>query len=152
MFNFLLYPLILLLHLGPSGGSVPTPASPHPFLVTDGGAIYTVRDGTKMTVRAGDYPSWTPDGRIIFVADQQVWVMDENGNAARQIGQLTIRPIMPQMARNGLIAFMVDSSIWTMQSDGSGLRKLVAGGSCYTVAGPQMPNPALATVNRAVPG
>jgi Tol biopolymer transport system component len=108
-------------------------------------SIYTTHpDGTGKTVLAteGGSPSWTPDGRVIFISkrsgSQQIWIMDEGGGGARQIGNLSpsIQPLMPQMAKNGLIVFMGSDpetepdgnvGIWKMQSDGSGLAELTRG-------------------------
>ena len=52
----------------------------------------------------GAMPSWTPDGGIIFVASDaagtaQIWLMNEHGEGARQVGDLTAIhrvPVMPQ--------------------------------------------------------
>jgi hypothetical protein len=114
-------------------------------------SIYTTRpDGTGKTVLAteGGSPSWTPDGRVIFISNrsgsQQIWIMDVGGEGAggaegaRQIGNLSasIQPLMPQMAKNGLIVFMGsdpetepdgNTGIWMMQQDGSGLKELTRG-------------------------
>ena len=106
-------------------------------------SIYTIRaDGTgkKILPGTGFSPSWTPDGKIIFVSKRsgtyQVWIMDKEGRDARQIGNFPGNNaiVKPQMARNGLIAFAdqhgaTPNSIWIMQKDGSGLIELVAGGA-----------------------
>jgi Tol biopolymer transport system component len=109
------------------------------------GAIYTMRaDGTSKTLLTsnGGAPSWTPDGRIIFVSNrsgsQQIWTMDADGRNALQFGNFppTTLPVMPQQGKNGLVVFMgndatteVDGNtgIWVMQKDGSGLNDLVQG-------------------------
>jgi Tol biopolymer transport system component len=125
--------------------------SPNPGNPSADYSIYTTHpDGTGKTVLAteGGSPSWTPDGRVIFVSErsgsQQIWIMDEDGEktggagGARQIGNLSasIQPLMPQMARNGLIVFMGadpetepdgNAGIWMMQQDGSGLVELTRG-------------------------
>ena len=76
--------------------------------------IFTVKaDGTQRRVLAprGVTPSWTPDGRIIYVSQpgHQVSVMDADGSDAHQIGDLHLvggnAIVKPQMARSGLIAF-----------------------------------------------
>jgi hypothetical protein len=105
-------------------------------------SIYAVHgDGTGKTLltRSGAMPSWTPDGKIIFISNrsgsQQIWMMDADGSNARQMGNVQSKmPLMPQIARNGLIVFMgadkaetqpgADGNvgIWIMRQDGSGLR------------------------------
>ena len=108
-------------------------------------SVYTVHgDGTGKTLLTNDggMPSWTPDGRVIFISNrsgsQQIWIMDEGGSNAHQIGNLSANmlPLMPQMGRKGLIVFMgADTTaeaagnvgIWIMQKDGSGLNELVRG-------------------------
>src|SRR5438132_672095 len=101
--------VVLLLHLG-SCAPEPPPARPYGLLLMAEAnrAIYTVRDdgtGRKSLTTMGDSPSWTPDGKIIFVSSRsgsrQIWMMDEDGGNPRQIGH-TLNPIMPQQARNGL--------------------------------------------------
>jgi hypothetical protein len=107
--------------------------------------IATVRaDGSMKTKLASDglSPSWTPDGRIIFVSERsgsrQIWTMTADGSDARQIGDLpkTMDPVMPQMAKNGLVVFMGNDAhvepdgnagIWIMHEDGSGLVELTTG-------------------------
>jgi Tol biopolymer transport system component len=97
--------------------------------------VFTVNaDGTnKMTITgAGNYyPSWTPDGRIILVSlrsgQPEIWLMNADGTNARQVGNLTMAPALPEMARDGTIAFLSTSSsgspaIMTMKSDGTDLQ------------------------------
>ena len=116
--------------------------------MTEGATIFTVHaDGTAKTVLpvTGRTPSWTPDGRIIYVSGRpsQVWVMDADGGNAAQVGDLHLaqgNPVVkPQLARNGLISFAdmqgapsqtadnpgPQNGTWVMQRDGSGLRLLV---------------------------
>jgi Tol biopolymer transport system component len=106
-----------------------------PGTTLDQVSIFTVRaDGTgkKMLTGPGNqYPSWTPDGKIIFVSNRsgspQIWIMDEDATNPKQIGNVQMSPITRvQMAKNGLIAFLHSGDgIWLMQKDGSGLRQLV---------------------------
>lgn len=87
-------------------------------------------------------PSWTPEGRVLFAStrsgSQQIWIMDDDGNNARQLTQLAadVAPVMPQLARNGLIVFMgrdeqtqpdSNTGIWTMRENGTELKKLTRG-------------------------
>ncbi len=113
----------------------------------DRATIFTVHaDGTHRTVLTprGITPSWTPDGRIIYVSvpRPQVWMMDADGGNARQIGDLHLAGgnsiVKPQMASTGLIAFSnmqgkpsatadnpgPQNGTWLMGRDGSGLRML----------------------------
>jgi Tol biopolymer transport system component len=121
-------------------GTQPNPGNPSVDY-----SIYTTHpDGTAKTVVTdeGGSPSWTPDGRIIFIAkrsgSQQIWIMDSDGSNAKQIGNLSAStlPVMPQEAKNGLIVFMGNDAetepdgntgIWMMQTDGSGLKELTRG-------------------------
>ncbi|MGE0525795.1 MAG: TolB family protein [Bdellovibrionales bacterium] len=101
-------------------------------------------DGTNSIQIASDgmSPSWTPDGRVIFVSNssgsQQIWIADADGRNARQVGDLSpeTMPLMPQIGRNGLIVFMGsyedsefdgNQGIWVMNEDGSGLKRLTIG-------------------------
>jgi Tol biopolymer transport system component len=103
-------------------------------------SIFTVRpDGSGKTLLAeGITPSWTPDGRIIYVADRQIWVMDEDGRNRRQVGNLSheVNPLTPQLGTNGLVAFMAmapsehpeqNIGIYVMRLDGSGLAEVARG-------------------------
>jgi Tol biopolymer transport system component len=111
------------------------------------GSIVTVHvDGTYRVVlpQTGRTPSWTPDGRIVFVSSRsQVSVMDADGTDAHQVGDLHLEqgnPIVkPQMAANGTIAFSdiegrpsatadnpgPQNGTWVMARDGTGLRMVV---------------------------
>jgi Tol biopolymer transport system component len=115
-------------------------------------SVVTVRtNGTDKKVLTGPgnfnfSPSWTPDGKIIFISDRsgsaQIWIMDADGSNPQQIGNLY--PDMgfakPQQGRNGLISFqggpdlLGNSAIWIMQKDGSGLKELVQGGQQPSLA------------------
>jgi len=110
---------------------ISTPGTP-----LDQVSIFTVRaDGTGKTMLTGpgnEYPSWTPDGKIIFVSNRsgspQIWIMDADGTNPKQIGNLNLNGHITrvQMAKNGLIAFLhTGDGIWLMQKDGSGLQELV---------------------------
>ncbi len=113
--------------------------------------VYTIHpDGTgkKILNGAGNgAPSWTPDGKIIFVSSRsgspQIWIMDEDGQNAHQIGNIGSigGPIgTPQLGKNGLVVFAdvegsptehqdnpgPNNGTWIMNEDGSGLRLLLA--------------------------
>jgi Tol biopolymer transport system component len=101
-------------------------------------SIFTVRaDGSDMTTLTGtgnQYPSWTPDGKIIFVSNRsgtrQIWTMEADGTAPAQIGDISLLESTEitrvQMADSGLVAFKsTGDGIWLIESDGSGLRELV---------------------------
>jgi Tol biopolymer transport system component len=105
--------------------------------------IFTARvDSGSRTVLTGPGnidPSWTPDGRIIFVSDRsgspQIWIMDADGRKPRQIGSLHQSPVhSPQQALNGLIVFEMAGGVWAMQPDGSGLRQIVRDGAAPSLA------------------
>jgi Tol biopolymer transport system component len=93
----------------------------------------------------GHFPSWMPDGRIIFVSGRrdgssQIWLMNAaDGSGAIQLGNLSpsMNPKLPQMALDGTVIFqgndptltLPDSNagIYTMKPDGSSLRQVAQG-------------------------
>jgi Tol biopolymer transport system component len=126
----------------------PTAAKPELLLLSGPrGSIVTVgTDGTHKTVlpQTGRTPSWTPDGRIVFVSSRsQIWLMDADGSDAHQVGELDLEqgnPIVkPQMADNGTIVFSdiqgkpsktadnpgPQNGAWVINEDGTGLRMVV---------------------------
>lgn len=128
--------------------SRPAPSQPELLLLSGPrGSIVTMHvDGTHQVVlpQTGRTPSWTPEGRIVFVSSRsQVWLMDAHGAHAHQVGDLPFdqgSPIVkPQMATNGTIAFSnmeghpsptadnpgPQNGTWVIGEDGSGLRMVV---------------------------
>src|SRR5260221_4577317 len=115
-------------------GDITTPGTPLANV-----SIYTVHaDGTAKTMLTGpgnQYPSWTPDGRIIFVSNRsgapQIWIMDADGANAAQIGDLSSLGAITELGRvqqatTGLIAFKsTGDGIWLMDGDGAHLRQVV---------------------------
>ena len=87
----------------------------HEFAPTTGRSSISVTHsdgpGTRLLTSDGGSPSWTPDGRVIFISgrsgSQQIWIMDDDGGNAVQISHLAedMMPIMPQLAENGLIVY-----------------------------------------------
>jgi TolB protein len=83
------------------------------------------------------FPSWTPDGRILFESDRggdnDIYVIDPDG---RNIVNLTNHPARDTEASwspdGRYVAFSSDRSgqleVWLMDSDGSNLRQLTEGG------------------------
>jgi Tol biopolymer transport system component len=101
-------------------------------------SIYAVRaDGSDRRELAGSgnqYPSWTPDGRIVFVSNRsgspQIWIMDADGGNAAQLGSFasaaTDELARVQMADDGTIAFKRSGDgIYLMDRDGANLRAVV---------------------------
>lgn len=116
--------------------NISTPGTP----LADASIFTVLADGSNKKMLTGlgnQFPSWTPDGRIIFVSNRsgspQIWIMNADGSNAHQIGDITsvttgqmgdIERV--RLATNGLIAFMhKGDGIWLMQSDGSNLNELV---------------------------
>jgi hypothetical protein len=113
------------------------------------GRLFTVRgDGTDKTVlpRSGYSPSWTPDGKIIFVSTEvsppQIVIASADGSNPHQVGNLTLdqnNPIAKPQLASGLIVFAdvqgaptqtednpgPQNGTWIMQQDGSTLRQLI---------------------------
>jgi Tol biopolymer transport system component len=105
----------------------------------------SVYDGSIFTpiTSQGSFPSWTPNGSIIYISTQsgsaQIWLMNADGSGANQISDFapSMNPQLPQMATNGTIIFqgndpnltVPDSNvgIYTIKSDGSGLREIAQG-------------------------
>jgi hypothetical protein len=127
--------LVFLFEERSSSGPPTSPYGPIVTMNVDGSNKRTV-------VKDGLSPSWTPDGRIIFVSERsgspQIWTVNADGTGARQIGDLppAMQPVMPQMAMNGLVAFTghakrqeVDGNadVWLMNQDGSNLRDIAIG-------------------------
>ncbi|MGE3680924.1 MAG: hypothetical protein AB7G93_04290 [Bdellovibrionales bacterium] len=109
-------------------------------------SIYSVHaDGTNkkfLTGKGSWMPSWTPDGRIIYVSassgSPQIWIMNEDGRNPKQIGNVSDGAVQPQMAKNGLIVFGSNSGIWSMKEDGSDQKKIVSNPEDGVVAHPSL--------------
>jgi Tol biopolymer transport system component len=113
------------------------------LLINDNNSIYTVHadsSGKTLLTSDGMTPSWTPDGKIIFVSHsggrQHIELMDKDGSNAHEIGNRTpnMAALFPQIATNGLMAFQAgecpdgnNNGIWVTQSDGSGLKQVACG-------------------------
>lgn len=109
-----------------------------PVVLTSGVCIA----GTDPCEPAFDgHPSWTPDGRILFLSDRSggigVWTMAADGTDAQEVVDLgDARAGMPAMSANGQrIAFVTDvhdiggdRNVYTVQSDGRQLRRLASSG------------------------
>ena len=112
------------------------------------GHLLTIRgDGTDLAVLppSGGMPSWTPDGRIIFVSNEvdppQIVIADEDGGNPQQIGNLQLaqgNPIAKPQLAAGLVVFSdvegmptetddnpgPQNGTWLMHDDGTGLTEL----------------------------
>lgn len=109
-----------------------------PVVLTAGGCIA----GTDPCVLAFDgHPSWTPDGRILFLSDRTggigIWTMATDGTDAREVIDLgDASAAMPSMSANGeRIVFVTDlhdlggdRNVHTVRSDGRQLRRLTSAG------------------------
>src|SRR6478735_205950 len=98
--------------------------------------------GTDPCVPAFDgQPSWTPDGRILFLSDRAggigIWTMAPDGSGAQEVVDLGgASAAMPSMSANGQrIVFTTDvedlggqRNVHTVRSDGSQLRRLTYAG------------------------
>jgi hypothetical protein len=135
----------------PDAGTPDAPALHDSLLVMSGsdGRLFTVRaDGTDKTVlpRSGYTPSWTPDGRILFVSTAvnppQLTLVDGDGSNPAQVGNLALdqnNPIAKPQLASGVIVFAdvqgaptqtadnpgPQNGTWIEQLDGSGLRQLI---------------------------
>lgn len=102
-------------------------------------SIYTVRadgsDRVALTGPGNQYPSWTPDGRIVFVSNRsgspQIWIMDADGGNAARVGDFASAAGdelgRVQMADDGTIAFKRSGDgIYVMDRDGGNLREVVS--------------------------
>ncbi len=108
------------------------------FVMSDETGVYTLDadGGGRRDLRAGGLaPSWTPDGRIVFSADDQLHIMNADGSDDHAIPnppgyRVALRPVM---AVDGTIVFMAFESpggtgdVWVTREDGTGQREVVAG-------------------------
>jgi len=98
--------------------------------------------GTDPCVRSFDgHPSWTPDGRILFLSDRSggigIWTMSSEGSDPRLVVDLGEASAgMPAMSANGqritfvtdLHALGGDRNVYTVRHDGRQLRRLTSTG------------------------
>lgn len=94
--------------------------------------------GTVPCVLSSDvHPSWTPDGRIVFVSDRSgeagIWSMARDGSDPRLVRVFgSDRLGFPSVSANGnVITFVSDAhspgglrNVYTMQSDGTNVRRV----------------------------
>ena len=109
-----------------------------PVVLTAGRCV----DGTEPCVLSDDtQPSWTADGRVLFLSDRAgtmgIWTMAADGSGAVEVINLEgARAAMPSMSANGQrIVFSTDvhdpggeRNVHTVHSDGRHLRRLTSGG------------------------
>src|SRR5437879_9424590 len=82
------------------------------WLVSNSSGI-SVYDGSTFTPIAsqGSFPSWTPNGSIIFVSTRsgsaQIWTMNADGSGATEVSHFapSMHPQLPQFASHGTIIF-----------------------------------------------
>ena len=112
------------------------------YVMSDQLGIFTLdADGNRTTIRAaGQMPSWTPDGRVIFCDQNQIWLMAADGSAAHPIPMIPLPVVLRPQLANGLIVFMGSRGptgspgAWLIREDGTGLRELVPGAQEPTIA------------------
>lgn len=115
--------------------------------VTQGNQISIYNLSTQATTVlpiVGTFPSWTPDGRIIYgrgSPPDQIFIANADGTNPTQIGDLSLLGpadagvLKPQLATNGLITFALGSvGIWSMQSNGSNLQQIISNGTSPSLA------------------
>jgi hypothetical protein len=122
----------------PSPSPVPAPIATAPFvMLVETPPTISTYDGATVTphvVRGPNptNPSWAPDGRVVYVSNNQIWVNDQ------QVTNLPsqVRPILPSMARDGTIVFAAyepdtepdaNQHIMAMKADGTGLHEIGLG-------------------------
>lgn len=117
--------------------AVPPPAASHWLLLMSDPAtemLYTLDQvgGKAWLPKVGRSPSWTPDGRIIYVRTvtnpPQIVIANADGSDPKQIGdagRLGTDLNKPQLGANGTIAFYNSSGIWTMDETGANARLIV---------------------------
>ncbi|MGI8836909.1 MAG: protein kinase domain-containing protein [Pyrinomonadaceae bacterium] len=76
--------------------------------------------------------SWTPDGRIVYETDYDIWIMDANGSNRKQLTvapQLDAAPVVT--SDNRYVVFVSDralsTNLWRMDIDGNNQKQLTYG-------------------------
>ena len=94
--------------------------------VAPAGDTRRAREITSGTGRFDGWPSWTPDGRIIYTSNASgnadIWIADADGRGARQLTTDPGYDVQPSVSPDGqTIAFQSargGSTIWKMNPDG----------------------------------
>ena len=77
-------------------------------------------------------PTWTPDGRVVYTNNYQIWVMDLDGTNARQLTASGGVNYSPRVPGNGRYIFFLSTrsgsdEIWRMDSNGDNPTQLTNG-------------------------
>lgn len=124
-------------------GIAPAKAQHYTMLFSEemSGQLYTVNEyhEQRWLPLVGRTPSWTPDGRIIYVSTAasppQITIASATGVIYNQVGRLPFPDIVkPQMAPGGIIIFTAAGSIWRINQDGSGFMPVVPSGISPSLA------------------
>jgi TolB protein len=95
---------------------------PQPQLVASsyGNVVLLKRDGTAIVsvARRGETPAWSTDGRIAFVRDGDIWVVDEDGRRQTQVTRTKAIEEYPDWSPNGTIVYSAGGSLWTVRVGG----------------------------------
>ncbi|HEY1343254.1 MAG TPA: winged helix-turn-helix domain-containing protein [Bryobacteraceae bacterium] len=111
------------------GASVSTLAVVHPGDRTAAAAL-------KNSTEYEQSPVWLPGGRIVYESlrdeQPQIWIMNEDGGARRQLTRGACASVGPAAALDGrLIVFVCEcassSSLWSMDANGANLRPICSG-------------------------
>lgn len=84
----------------------------------------------RLTANFNWHPDWTPDGRISFIGDGGIWLINANGSGKRLIAQAPIEitgreaSVMAWSPDGARVAFSTGSALWVMRSDGTARTKL----------------------------
>lgn len=84
----------------------------------------------------GTYPTWMPDGSILFANANEIYLAAHDGSAPRKLAAVPGAPAYFSVSpEGGLIRFTVrddknlTNSLWEVRSNGSGLRPILSGWS-----------------------
>ena len=91
---------------------------------------------SEIALPTGSYndPAWTPDGRIVFVAQQNLWISTPDGRDRRPLLTQPAQAEEPEVSPDGAFLVFVQSSrgarnLWRIGVDGRGLHRLTNGDS-----------------------
>jgi TolB protein len=85
-----------------------------------GNVVLLTRDGTPIfpVARRGDSPAWSDDGRIAFVRDGDIWVVDELGRRERRVTRTPAVEEYPDWSPDGAIVYSSLGALWTVRPGG----------------------------------
>ncbi|HUB78359.1 MAG TPA: winged helix-turn-helix domain-containing protein [Bryobacteraceae bacterium] len=91
-------------------------------------------EAARMELPAGSYndPAWTPDGRVVFAAQSNLWVATSDGRERKPLLANKVMALEPAVSPDGrFVVFMVKASgtrrLWRVDLDRGNLRQVTSG-------------------------